>query len=339
MSDHRPTIYDVAKRAGVSNATVSRALNPKLSELVKPGTRKKVMKVAKELGYKANTLAKALATNKSTQVAVICSDLARGSVAEMVKGILNVAQAYKYSIVIVPSPQDDKTENLVADILSMRVDGVLYMVDEITEKREKFLKEINDTYNIPLVLVNTCIQNDESICSVQIDYELAGYEVTKELIKEGRKKIALLTTLKRYPVSILKENGYIKAMDEANLTPRICYTSGNLTSNYDDITAFLKTNDLDGVIGVRDSIAIACMNIMKNSGKDVPNDVSFYGFQNTRYGLLTNPQLSSVDIPVSEIGAKAMKILTSMMEDEKINKKGRVLLKHGIINRGTTLKR
>ena len=336
MSDRRPTIYDVAKRAGVSNATVSRALNPKLSELVKPQTRKRVLKVAKELGYKANTLAKALATNKSTQVAVICSDLARGSVAEMVKGILTVAQAYKYSIVIVPSPQDDKTENLVADILSSRVDGVLYMVDEITEKRENFLKEIHDSYNIPIVLVNTCIQNDESICSVQIDYEAAGYEVTKELIQEGRKKIALLTTLKRYPVSILKENGYIKAIEEAGLTPRICYTSGNLDMNYSDITAFLGNNDVDGVIGVRDSIAIACMNIMINSGAKVPEDVSFYGFQNTRYSILTNPKLSSVDIPVAEIGAKAMKILTSEMEEGKTTHKGRVLLKHGIIKRGTS---
>ena len=330
----KATIFDVAARAGVSNATVSRALNT--PELVKPETRKKILKAAKDLGYKANALARGLASSKSTQVAVIVSDLARASVAEMVKGILSVASTYKYSTVIIPSPSDDKYEDLLTDIVSSRVDGVLYLVDEITDTKYNVLKELTDTYKVPLVLVNTVLreQDDEKFLSVTIDYEKAGYEVTKALIDEGRKNIGLFTTLRRYPVSILKENGYIAAMKDANLTPKICYTSGNLTTNEKDITDFLSSNELDGVIGVRDSIAITVMNHLINSGKRVPEDVSLYGFQNTRYAFLSRPTISTIDIPTNEIGARAMKELTIEMEgEERKNNEKRILLKHGIVKR------
>lgn len=330
----KATIFDVAARAGVSNATVSRALNT--PKLVKPETRKNVLKAAKELGYKANALAKGLASSKSTQVAIITPDLARASVAETVKGILSVASTYEYSTILISSPSDDKYQDLLTDIVSSRVDGVLYLVDEITEAKYKVLKELRDTYRIPIVLVNTVSPNDEKLNSVAIDYEKAGYDVTKELIKEGRKNIALLTTLKRYPVSVLKENGYLKAIEEYNLTPHICYTSGNLDSNFKDISDFVNKNHLDGVIGVRDSIAIACMNIMKSNGLIVPKDVSFYGFQNTRYTLLCRPKLSAINVPIYEIGARAMKMLTNEMIGEELPS-SRVVLDYSIVKRETTL--
>jgi len=330
----KATIFDVAARAKVSNATVSRALNE--PDMVKPDTRYKVLKAAKELGYKANAFARGLASSKSTQVAIITPDLSRASVSEMVKGILSVASTYKYSTILIPSPTDDKYGDLLTDIVSSRVDGVLYLVDEITEPKYNLLKELNDTYKIPLVLVNTVCDKDAKLLSVAIDYYQAGYEVTKELINEGRKNIALLTTLKRYPVSIRKENGYIEAMKEANLEPKICYTSGNLDSNHVDITDFVEKNDVDGVIGVRDSIAIACMNILIGKGKKVPEDVSIYGFQNTRYTLLCRPTLSSVNIPIYEIGARAMKVLTNEMTGETQEINGTIQLQHSIIKRETT---
>jgi len=336
----KATIFDVAARAGVSNATVSRALNT--PDLVKVETRKKILKAAKELGYKANALARGLASSKSTQVAVIVSDLARASVAEMVKGILSVASTYKYSTIIIQSPTDDKYNDLLTDIVSSRVDGVLYLVDEMTDIKYNVLKELTDTYKVPLVLVNTLSRDtdDEKFLSVTIDYEEAGYEVTKALISEGRKNIALFTTLKRYPVSILKENGYVKAMIESSLEPKICYTSGNLDTNQTDIRNFLNNNKVDGIIGVRDSIAIASMNYLMEQGYKVPDDVSIYGFQNTRYDLLCRPNISTVDVPTNEIGARAMKELTiEMLEEERNTVEKRIMLKHRIIERESTLKK
>ncbi|MCB9498363.1 MAG: LacI family DNA-binding transcriptional regulator [Bacillales bacterium] len=331
---NKATIYDVAAVAKVSNATVSRALNN--PEKVKPETRDKVLKVAKELGYKANAFAKGLASSKSTQVAVIVSDLARASVAEMVKGIGEVATNYGYSILLFPSASDEKYEELLTNLISYQVDGILYLNDEITDHQYKLIKDLETRYQIPLVLVNTVYESDANLLSVAIDYEKAGYEVTKALVQEGRKHIALLTTQKRYPVSELKEKGYLRAIEYYGLQPEVCYTSGNLDSNQKDLSDFVKSHEIDGVIGVRDSIAISCMNILKNLGRKIPEDVSIFGFQNTRYTLLCRPTLSTINVPIYEIGARAMKVLTAEMMGETQEQKGQILLEHSIIKRETT---
>ena len=285
---NKTTIYDVAARANVSNATVSRALNN--PEKVKPETRDKILKIAKDLGYKANAMAKALASSKSTQVAVIVSDLARASVSEMVKGIIEVASSYGYSVNLITQKGDEKVDDLLTNLVSLQVDGILYLNDEITEAQDEIIKELENSYQIPLVLVNTLhAGGEDEFLSVTIDYEKAGYEITQNLVQEGRKHIALLTTQKRYGVSILKERGYLKAIKKYELEPLICYTSGNLDINKKDIYRFLKENEVDAIIGVRDSIAISAMNILQDSGKKIPDDISIYGFQNTRYTLLCRP--------------------------------------------------
>mgnify|MGYP003293097991 CR=1 FL=1 len=330
----KATIFDVAARAKVSNATVSRALNE--PDKVKPETRKRVLDAAEELGYKANAFARGLASSKSTQVAIVVSDLARASVAEMVKGIIEVASSYSYSTLIFNSPGDEMSDNMLKDLVSLHVDGILYLVDEITENKYKMIKTLKDDYRIPMVLVNTVYPNDKSFLSVGIDYEKAAYEATKALVQEGRRYISLFSTKKRYPVSELKEKGYLRAVNDFDLTPSICYTSGNLDSNYKDITDFIERKEVDGVIGVRDSIAIACMNILIDHGFRVPDDVSIIGFQNSRSSLLCRPQLSTINVPIHEIGGTAMKALTSLMQKEDEEYVGQILLDHSIINRKTT---
>ena len=332
---NKATIYDVAARANVSNATVSRALNN--PEKVKPETRDKILKIAKELGYKANAMARGLASSKSTQVAIIVSDLARASVSEMVKGIGEVAASYGYSVILILQKGDEKINELLTNVVSLQVDGILYLNDEITDNQYKVLKELQNNYQIPLVLVNTVYENDDDLLSVAIDYEKAGYEVTKSLVKEGRTKIALFTTQKNYPVSRLKERGYYKAMEKYGLKPYVCHTTANLDTNRKDILDFLDKNpDIDAVIGVRDSIAICVMNMLKNRGKNIPNDVSVFGFQNTRYTILCSPQLSTINVPIHEIGARAMKVLTTEMLGEVQDVRGRIFLEHSIIKRQTT---
>ncbi|MCR5564833.1 MAG: LacI family transcriptional regulator [Gammaproteobacteria bacterium] len=332
---NKSTIYDVALRAKVSNATVSRALNT--PEKVKPETRNKILSIAKELGYKPNAMARGLASSKSTQVAIIVSDLARASVAEMVKGISEVAESYGYNIILLNVKGDEQIDELLMNIVSLHVDGILYLNDELTEKQSHLVKELKDNYLIPIVLVNTESIGDDDLLSVTIDYEKAGYEACKSLIQEGRKRIVLLTTQKRYPVSILKENGYRRAMEKYGLEELICYTSGNLDINKSDIEQYLNEHkDIDGVIGVRDSISIAALNILVYKGKKIPEEVSVFGFQNTRYTLLCRPQLSTINVPIHELGARAMKILTTEMSGEVQDVKGKVILEHSIIKRGTT---
>ena len=328
------TIYDVAGAANVSLATVSRALNN--PDKVKAETRERVLKVIKELGYKPNAFAKGLASRKSTSVAVMVSDLSRASVAEMVNGIADIARAYEYSIALYCFSSDGSESEIFQDVVASQVDGILYLNDEINEKQYLLLKNIQDNFRIPIVLANTIYPKDLQLSAVSIDYEKAAYEVTKSLIGEGRKDIFMLSTIRKYMVNDLKEKGYLTAMKEAGLEPKIFRTSGDIKINTSDFTTLLNRDKVDGVVAVRDSIAISFMNLAIKHGKKVPDDISIYGFQNTKYTQLCRPKLSSVDIPIYEIGALAMRILTEEMQSENPSEKGLIKLPHSIIRRETT---
>ena len=331
----KATIYDVAGAARVSLATVSRAINN--PEKVKPETRERVLKVIEELGYKPNAFAKGLASRKSTTVAVVVPDMTRQSIAEMMNGIADIARVYKYSILLyVLESEDASEEDILREIIAAQVDGILYLNDEITDAQYDFLKTVKNTYQIPVVLANTFYPGDDEIPSVSIDYEKAGYEITKKLIEEGRKNIYMVSTVRKYMVNDLKEKGYLQAIEEAGLTSKIMRTSGRISINTEHFNEYFKDNVVDGVVAVRDSIAISFMNVAHDNDVKVPEEIGVVGFQNTKYARLARPQLSCVDVPIYDLGAVGMRLLTKLMNKEEVTERV-VKLPHSIVLRKTTL--
>jgi len=331
----KATIYDVAGAARVSLATVSRAINN--PEKVKPETRERVLRVIEELGYKPNAFAKGLASRKSTTVAVLVPDMSRASIAEMMNGIADIARVYKYSILLYILDSEETTEeDVLKEIVAAQVDGLLYLNDEITPKQYDFLLTMRDEYKIPIVLTNTLYPDNEAIPSVSIDYEKAGYEITRTLIDEGRKDIFMVSTVRKYMVNDQKEQGYLRAMKEADLNPKIMRTSGRISINTEHFNEYFKSHKVDGVIAVRDSIAVSFMNVARANQVKIPEDISVVGFQNTKYSQLARPQLTCVDVPIYDIGAVSMRVLTKVMNQEDVEDRT-VMLDHDIISRKTTL--
>lgn len=331
----KSTIYDVAGAARVSLATVSRAINN--PEKVKPETRERVLKVIQELGYKPNAFARGLASRKSTTVAVVVPDMGRASIAEMMNGIADIARVYNYSILLyILESEDTPEEDILKEIIAAQVDGILYLNDEINEKQYEFLLSIKNSYQIPIVLANTFYPGSEEIPSVSIDYERAGYEITKKLIEEGRKNIYMISTVKKYMVNERKEEGYERALKEVGMESKIMRTSGRISVNTKHFDEYFKTNKVDGVVAVRDSIAISFMNVAQNNNVKIPEEIGVCGFQNTKYARLSRPQLSCVDVPVYDLGAVGMRLLTKLMNNEVVDEKV-VKLPHSIVSRKTTL--
>jgi LacI family transcriptional regulator len=332
----KATIYNVAIKAGVSLATVSRTLNN--PEKVKPETRDRVLQVIKELGYKPNAFAKGLASRRSTSVAIIVPDMSRSSVAEMVNGISVEAKKYNYTLIlyVLKDKYVDETE-MLQEVVASQADGILYMNDEINEEQYKTLTTIKEEYGVPVVLANTLYPYDDFLTTVSIDYYQAGYEATKKLIEEGRKNIYMLTTARKYMVNDLKEAGYQKAIEEAGLEMNIFRTSGDITVNTVHFNELFKEKGrkIDGVVAVRDSIAVSFINSMIEKGLKIPKDISVFGFQNTKYASLSRPKLSCVDIPIIDIGAKAMHLLKKEIDGEEVDPK-LYQLPHDIILRETT---
>ncbi|MFH0767006.1 MAG: LacI family DNA-binding transcriptional regulator [Bacillota bacterium] len=326
------TIYDVAGAAGVSLATVSRVLNN--PEKVKEETRLRVLKVINELGYRPNVIARGLASRKTTTVGVVISDITRASVAEMLGGISDIAQNYKYSIKLFSIREDMDVIDTLHDIVAEQVDGVLYLNDELSENRVEDIKKIFNSNGIPFVFANV-VSDDTDVPTVSIDYEKAGYEITKIMLADYRKHVYLLSTARRYSVNDKKEAGYTRAMEEAGLEPKIFRTSGDTNINRQHFSTFFSDKKIDGAIGVRDSIAVSFMNIARDNGRLVPKDLAIAGFQNTKYALLSRPTLTSIDIPVYDIGAVSMRLLTKLMNQKDIDNI-RIILPHYIVKRQST---
>ncbi len=333
---NKATIYNVAYAANVSLATVSRTLNN--PQKVKPETRERVLRVIKELGYKPNAFAKGLASKKSTTVGVIVPDMSRASVAEMLNGISVEARKYSYSLLLYVMLNEKADEQeMLREVVASQVDGILYLNDEINEEQYALLNTIQDEYKVPIVLANTLYPYDNKLVTVCIDYFKAAYELTQKLIHEGRKHIYMLTTARKYMVNDLKEEGYQKAMKEAKLEPKFIRTSGDISINTVHFNELFKDEGtkIDGVVAVRDSIAVSFINSMIEKGKKIPKDISVYGFQNTKSASLSRPKLSTVDIPIIDIGAKAMALLKKEIDGETVEVKFNVL-PHSIIERNTT---
>ena len=325
------TIYDVAGKAEVSLATVSRVLNN--PDKVNEATRAKVLKVIKELGYRPNAIARGLASHKTTTVGIMLSDVTRASTSSLLGGIIDIAKKYSYSIKIFSMSGDNDVLDSIREVVAEQVDGILFLNDELDSKQLNIVKEQASNANIPLVLTNV-ISDDPELPSVAIDYKKASYDTTKALLEQGRKALYLLSTVTRYSVNSQKEAGYEEAMKEAGIEPKIFRTSGDLSINTPHFEEYFENNPVDGAIAVRDSIAVSFMNVMINKGKKVPQDVAVVGYQNTKYAMLARPKLTCIDTPVYDIGAVAMRLLTKLMKGESVDTI-KIVLPHKIIKRET----
>ncbi len=322
-------IYDVAGSAGVSLATVSRVLNH--PEKVKPATRDKVLKIIKDKGYKPNANARGLASRKSTTVAVVVPTLKRASISEMIQGIVDSANEYGYMIRLFVNDSTENEKDVWGNVIASSVDGILLMNNEMS--RDVF--ELIQYTPVPVIFVNG-ISRTKTFGSVGINYEKCGYEVTKQMIEKGNKKITFVTTLHPYLVNELMVKGYLKAMEEAGLESDIIKTTGVLEQNEHDFTTYLNEKTPEVVLAVRDSMAISFMNIAQKRGFSVPEQVQVIGFQNTRYSELSYPKLTCVDIPIYDIGSTAMSELTKLMKEDVEVKPAHVTVDYKVVWRDST---
>ena len=324
-------IYDIAGAAGVSLATVSRVLNH--PDKVKEATRNKVLKIINDKGYKPNANARGLASRHSTTVAVVIPELSRASVAEMIQGIDDAAKKYGYTIRLFINKNAENERELWSEVIASSVEGILFMNDEMTKE----VYQMIDYTPVPVVFVNALSKKD-TIGSVCVDYEECAYDITNKMIEKGNKNIVFVGTEHKYTLNEMKQKGYVRAMTEAKLEPKLFYSSGDIAKNEKYFSDLLDNDIPEVALVVRDSIAISLMNVAQKRGIKVPDTLQVIGFQNTRYALLSNPKLSCAEIPIYDMGANAMSYLTKLMKEEnfKHKKAEKILLPYDIIWREST---
>jgi LacI family transcriptional regulator len=327
------TIYDVAREANVSMATVSRVVNGNPN--VKPSTRKKVLEAIERLGYRPNAVARGLASKKTTTVGVIIPDISSIFFAELARGIEDIATMYKYNIILSNSDQNkDKELHLLNTMLGKQVDGILFMGGYISEEHVAEFKKSP----VPIVLAAT-IEENNIIPSVNIDYEQAAYDAVSFLIEKGHKRIAYVTGPADDPINNKKLAGYRRALEQYGLTyDETLVIEGDYS--YDSgIEAYEKIAELDeqptAVFVGTDEMALGVIHSAQDHGVNIPEQLEVVGFDNTRLATMVRPRLTTVVQPMYDIGAVAMRLLTKYMNKEHVENHI-VVLPHRIEYRQST---
>ena len=315
MEKQTITIYDVAREANVSMATVSRVVNGNPN--VKPATRKKVLDVIDELDYRPNAVARGLASKKTTTVGVIIPDVTNLYFASLARGIDDIATMYKYNIILANSDQNNHKEIQVLNtLLSKQVDGILYMGNNLTpELRSEIIRS-----KTPIVLAGT-IDPEHVVASVNIDYKVAAQEAVQKLIENGHKNIAFVTaSLTNTFASDLRLDGYKEALSAAKIKYNekfvfeipLTYQSGEVLSEK------LLNAGITAAVVTDDEAAVGLLNGLYDRGVNVPKEFEVISSNNSKLTKMARPTLTTIAPPLYDIGAVAMRLLTKIMNKEEV---------------------
>ncbi|MGD3155881.1 catabolite control protein A [Staphylococcus warneri] len=325
------TIYDVAREARVSMATVSRVVNG--NQNVKPETRNKVNEVIKKLNYRPNAVARGLASKRTTTVGVIIPDISNVYYSQLARGLEDIATMYKYHSIISNSDNDsEKEKEIFNNLLSKQVDGIIFLGGTISEE----IKELINQSSVPVVVSGTN-GKDDHVASVNIDFEKAAEEVTQQLIEQGAKSFALVggDYSKKAQEDVLSGLNKVLSKNQLQLDDSLHLSGAESYKEGMKVFDKIKDNLPDAVLSISDEQAIGILHGALDAGIKVPEELQIVSFNNTRLVEMVRPQLSSVIQPLYDIGAVGMRLLTKYMNEEEIDEPN-VILPHRIEYRGTS---
>lgn len=332
MEKQTITIYDVAREAGVSMATVSRVVNGNPN--VKPSTRKKVSEVIERLNYRPNAVARGLASKKTTTVGVIIPNITDQFFALLANGIDDIALMYKYNIILANSDDVvDKEIKVFNTLLAQQVDGIIIMGSDI---EPEFLKEIEKT-STPVVFAGAVIEKDDAYV-VNIDDREAAKNATKYLL-DSCDRVAMVDKSSHQIKHKYRVAGFNDAYREAgkDIDEDLIFMTELSYREADRIVDELIEAKAQGVIVFDDAIAAAVMNEYERRGYEVPKDIQIMSGHNTMITELTRPTLTSIELPLYDIGAVAMRLLTKIMNEEDDIDERQIILPHKIKERESTV--
>ncbi|EST89949.1 MULTISPECIES: catabolite control protein A [Vagococcus] len=332
MEKQTITIYDVAREANVSMATVSRVVNG--NQNVKPVTRKKVLEVIERLDYRPNAVARGLASKKTTTVGVIIPDVSNIYFSSLARGIDDVATMYKYNIILANSDGNAEKEiNVLNNLLAKQVDGVIFMGHHITDEiRGEFSRS-----KTPVVLAGS-IDPDEQVGSVNIDYHEGAKEAVELLIENGNEKVAFVSGSLLDPING-KERlaGYKDALKKHDLTytEGLVFESEYVYKNGEDLAERLLFAGATAAYVADDLLAVGISNALTDKGVKIPEEFEIITTNNSLLTDIVRPKMTSLTQPLYDIGAVSMRLLTKMMNKEENDEKT-VILPHGISRKDST---
>ena len=308
MKRKRTTVKDLAKAAGLSPSSVSRALNnhPRISKK----TKAYVLKLAREMGYKPNLVARGLVTHKSFLLGLLVYDFRNPFYAELTRFIQDTAEEYNFRVI--PSSTDDdpeKAKRIVESFKDIGVDGFIFASCQLNDP---LVEELLDQ-DYPLVLANRRIAKPD--CNyVVLDNSYGAYMLTSHLIRLGYQRIAMIGGPLTTSTGVERYRGYVEAMKEKGLEVIPGLIKEGLffsrESGY-SLTKRLMTGSgqPEAIFCCDDYMALGAMNALSEMDLRVPQDIALVGFDDAEISSHPKIMLTTVSQDVQQLGMLSTKNL------------------------------
>ena len=316
-------MYEVAKLADVSIATVSRVVNT--DSRVAEKTRQKVLSAMLSLGYQPNSIAQSLATRTSNSVGVLVSELHGAFYGAMLSAVEETLRAAgKFVLVATGHDREDQEREAIRFLVSRNCDALIVHVSGLSDK---FLVEHNKT-STPLVVVNRKVRGIADRC-FSLDNELGGYLAAQSLLQAKHRKIAYISGPLEWADAKQRLEGHKRALADARVAfdPRLFYegdyheTGGSEALN----SLFDKGIPFSAVVCANDEMAAGAMSAAHDRGLKLPDELSIVGFDNAPISRYVYPKLSTVHYPITDMSHMAARwVLRNVYHQENLDVRQRV---------------
>lgn len=304
-------ITEIAKKAHVSVATVSRVINddPK----VKASTKKLVSDVIREYGYVPNNLGRNLRTLSTNTVLVVLPTIDNPFYSPIVHAIEDESAKRGYNVMLCNSYNSYEKLIEFSGYINKKTADAMIVLSPENGRDYSFLTRV------PAVV---CGETQDSIAvpQVDIDHEKAGYEATKHLLDCGRRRIAFIGGSEHSASGVKRERGYLRALADAGIEPDpkiIMKAFYDYSGGMEAAKLLLKSSDFDAVFAISDELAIGFGAVASAAGKRIPEDIAVMGFDDIEESSVFRPRISTVAQPRYDMGKWAAEQLFAILEGKQ----------------------
>ncbi|NBI27841.1 LacI family DNA-binding transcriptional regulator [Chengkuizengella marina] len=320
----KPTIYDIAREAGVSIATVSKVINN--TGRIGDKTKQKVMKVMKDLDYHPSIVASALTGKKTHTIGLLIPDIANPFFAEIARSVEDMGNELGFSVMMCSTDNNiDKESKYISLLEQKRVDGIILATGtQNTTILQNLLKK-----KVPIALIARDMPS-LPVDTVLVDDYMGGYEATSHLIKLGHQKISIIAEDLTVMSSKERIRGYCQALEDHGLAfdERLLHVSDFTIEGGRKVAAKIlsENNSATAIFACNDLLAMGAIQAAREKGIQIPEDLSIIGFDNTILASICDPPLTTIAQPIQDMGKKVVELLVKEIKEEKTTKQRVVLM-------------
>lgn len=324
------TMKEIAKKSGVSIATVSRYINS--NGYVGDDTKVRIQRIIDKYEYSPNQVAQSLSNRSSKSIAVISPDMTNPFFPELVGTIERNARKRGYHLSFFQ--QENLNDNIFwNEFRNNYIDGFILISSDMSMNNLKYL----ETLNIPFIKIDRAVHADEGM-SVSIDNFGGAKLALNHLVEIGCKNIAHISGPKSIYTATERLMGYYEAIIENQLEPIVFEGDFSYESGREQTLKLLESSlDVDGVFFGNDLMAIGSIRAFQDGGYRLPEDIAIIGFDDIYINEMMTPTLSSIKQPVTEMATVATDKLINLIEKKDEESKEELLLKVELIKRESTL--